>query len=472
MNNKAIKFIQNFSYTITSNLLSLMISALIIMVVPKLIGVEEYGYWQLYLFYSSYVGFLHFGWNDGIYLRYGGTEYNKLDKTRLNTQFYMLVLFQLLVALSSFIFLFWIDVNPQKLFVFRMTLICMMIMNTSTMLLYILQCTNKIKEYARVTIIDRLFYVSLLSFLLLGNIRKFEIMIIADLFGKLMSLVLGIYYCRDIVLLKKSAFSFDFKETKKNISIGIKLLLSNVASMLIVGIVRLGIEKRWDVNTFGKISLTLSVTNLMIVFVNAIGLIMFPILRRTNQNKLVELYVTLRDILMVLMLGALLFYYPLKSILLGWLPEYSDGLAYMAILLPVSVYEGKMSLLINTYLKTLREEKAMLKINGAILSLSIFLTFLATFVFSDLDLAVISIVSLLALRSIVAEVYLSKILKINIAKDVLLETLTIIFFILNARLIESWFGALSYAMVYGVYILMKKRELLLSKKRLTKLLKN
>ena len=46
----------------------------------KLIGVEKYGYWQLYLFYTSYVGFFQLGWNDGIYLRYGGEDYNNLDK--------------------------------------------------------------------------------------------------------------------------------------------------------------------------------------------------------------------------------------------------------------------------------------------------------------------------------------------------------------------------------------------------------
>ncbi len=80
MNSRAVNFIKNFSYTITSNMISVVISALVTLVVPKLIGIEEYGYWQLYLFYSSYIGFLHFGWNDGIYLKYGGKEYNDLDK--------------------------------------------------------------------------------------------------------------------------------------------------------------------------------------------------------------------------------------------------------------------------------------------------------------------------------------------------------------------------------------------------------
>ena len=78
MNSKAIEFIKNMSYSISSNLVSLIISTIVILIIPKIIGVEEYGYWQLYLFYTSYIGFLHFGWNDGIYLRYGGKEYKKL----------------------------------------------------------------------------------------------------------------------------------------------------------------------------------------------------------------------------------------------------------------------------------------------------------------------------------------------------------------------------------------------------------
>lgn len=80
LNNKVITFVKNFSYTFSSNILTMIVSALVILIVPKLIGVQEYGYWQLYMFYSFYVGFLHFGWNDGIYLRYGGQDYKDLNK--------------------------------------------------------------------------------------------------------------------------------------------------------------------------------------------------------------------------------------------------------------------------------------------------------------------------------------------------------------------------------------------------------
>ncbi len=80
MKSKIINLIKNFTYILTANLISLLIATLIVLIVPKLIGVEDYGYWQVYLFYVSYVVFMHFGWSDGIYLRYGGKQYKELDK--------------------------------------------------------------------------------------------------------------------------------------------------------------------------------------------------------------------------------------------------------------------------------------------------------------------------------------------------------------------------------------------------------
>ena len=64
--------LKNISYTFSANIIILLISGVLTLVVPKLLGPEEYGYWQLYVFYMSYVGLFHLGWCDGVYLRYGG----------------------------------------------------------------------------------------------------------------------------------------------------------------------------------------------------------------------------------------------------------------------------------------------------------------------------------------------------------------------------------------------------------------
>ncbi len=471
LNNKALDFIKNFSYTLSSNLLSLVISTLVVLIIPKLIGVEEYGYWQLYIFYTSYIGFLHFGWNDGIYLRYGGKEYDSLDKKMFFSQYYMLFTVQLLIGVLISIYALLFVQGENRVFIVQMTSIALVIVNSRYMLLFLLQATNRIRIYAKITMLDRILYVGLIILLLAFGIRNFKLMIIADLLGKGVSLLVAMYACKDIVFRNISQFTFTIKEAYLNLSVGIKLMLSNIAGKFIVGFVKLGIERSWDIATFGKVSLTLSISNLVMLFINAVGVIMYPILRRTNESKLPNIYMTMRDVLMIILLGVLIIYYPLKSILSGWLPEYAESLNYMAILFPIVIYEGKMSLLINTYLKTLRKEKTILFINVITVSMSALFTLVTTVLLRNLDFAIISIVILLALRSVISEMILSKIINISVLKDIVIELGMTTIFILTAWKLDSFITVLIYGLFYGVYLFIKRTDIKNSAQNLKKLMK-
>lgn len=470
--NKMFNLIQNFSYTLTSNLISLVISSIVILVVPKIIGVEEYGYWQLYLFYASYVGFLHFGWNDGIYLRYGGEKYEDLDKRYFFSQFWMMVIFQLSITFlmivgSSFLF----ATNKNELFIFYMVSLNVLVVNTKYLLLYILQATNRMKEYSSITILDRFVYAVFIIVIVLFNIDKYQLMVFADLVGKFVSLIYAIYICKDIVFRKATTMYFDFKEVSENIIVGINLMIANIASNLIIGIVKFGIQRVWDVATFGKISLTLSISNLVMVFINALSLAIFPLLRRTDSKKLPEMYSIIRTMLMIPLLGVLLIYYPLKEILSMWLPQYKESLTYMALIFPMVIYEGKVALLTNTYLKTIRKERIILKVNIITVVVSLFTTLICTIILKNLLLAMVSIAFLLALRSILAEIMLAKFIIIEVKKDIILEAVVSILFILISWFINSWLGVLFYLIVYILYISIKRKDISNTYKKLKLLMK-
>jgi O-antigen/teichoic acid export membrane protein len=430
-----------------------------VLIVPKLIGVEDYGYWQVYLFYVSYVVFMHFGWSDGIYLRYGGKQYKELDKRLFFSQFYILIFSQVIMAMIISIMAVLFLADKNRIFIIQMTALSLVLANTRYMLLYILQATNRVKEYAKITTIGRIVYFILVVSLLFFGVREYKIMIFADLIGRFISLAYAMYFCKDIVFRKVSTFYLSFKEAKENISVGIKLMFSNMASILIIGTVRLGIERSWDVSTFGKISLALSASNSMMLFINAVGIVVFPILKRTDEKKLPRIFTTMRDFLMALLFGALIIYYPLKTVLSMWLPQYASGLMYMALLFPIFVYEGKMALLINTYFKTFRKEKLMMRINLISLILSLFITFITTVLFKNLDIAIVSIVVLLAFRSILAEIFLSKLLSITVYKDIILELMMTLIFILTGWFINSWYTVLIYGIVYLIYLAIKRKDI-------------
>lgn len=459
MNSKAQLFVKNLSYTLAANITSMLISTLVVLIMPKIIGVQDYGYFQLYIFYSLYMNIFQFGWNDGIYLRYGGHEYNSLDKRLFFSQFWMLTISQFIIAGIIIVTSLNITNEKGKVFILIMVALHLIISGVRDMLLFILQATNKIKAYAQITMMDKILYCSLIVIFLAVGVRKYKFMIVADLAGGLISLLYAMYCCRDMVFCRISQFYFSFRETLKNINVGIKLMLANIASMLIIGIVRFGIEHSWDVKTFGRVSLTLSVSNIMTLFINAVGIIMFPILRRTNEKKLPSIYITMRDFLVVILLGALIICYPLKFVLSVWLPKYADSLKYMALVFPMCVFEGKMALLNNTYLKTLRKEKLMLKINLTTLTLSIILTFITTILLKNLNLAVVSIIVLLTFRCVLAEMFISKILKISLYKDIIMELTMTLIFILTGWFINSCLVVLFYGAAYIIYLFIKRKDI-------------
>lgn len=459
MSNKVKTIIKNFSYTIIANFVSFLISVLLILVVPKIIGIQEYGYWQLYLFYSLYVGFLHFGWADGIYLRYGGSEYKELNKKTFFSQFYSLAFFQILIGILFVSFTLQFTSNVDRMFILYMLAGYLVLINLRYMLLYILQATNRMKESAKITIIDRiLYFIIIVVFLILGE-HNYKLLIVVDLFCKLVSLIYAMYCCKEIVFQKYTSFSFDFNETIENIKAGIKLMFATIASMLILGTVRFGIEQKWSVETFGKVSLALSISNLFMTFINAISVTLFPLLKRTNENNLNNIYEALRTLLMVVLFGVLIVYYPLSTLLFSWLPQYHDTFVYMIFIFPLCIYEGKVSLLINNYLKVIRREKVLMYMNIMIMLLSVCTTFITVAVLENLNFAVLSIIILLSLRCMVLELQLSRILKIKVGKDIFLEFIMTFIFISSAWFFTSFSSFIIYVISFFLYIVLRKKDI-------------
>ena len=458
MNNKVLNFLKNFSYTFSSNLITLVVSTLVTLIVPKLIGVEDYGFWQLYMFYSTYVGFFHFGWNDGIYLRYGGEKYESLDKPKFFSQFIQLSVMQLVFAAVVILSAGFFTDGPDRTFILQMIALDMVILNVRFMFLFTLQATNRIKKYASIMVTDRVLFIVTVLLLLAFGSRDYHLMIVADLLSKVVSLIYGMYVCKEFVFRRLTNFTLDLKETWENINVGIKLLMANLASKLIIGIVRFGIERQWDVETFGRVSLTLSISHFMMVFITGIGVVVYPILRRTNMEKLPNIYDIMRNFLMIVSLSFLIFYYPAKELLAIWLPEYADSLLYMALLFPMVVYEGRITLLINTYLKALRYEKKMLHLNAITVFLSAIFTVFTTVIWHNLNLAVLTILLGQMVRAIIAEVFLSKKLNINLNKDFILEIALTTIFILSGWYIDSWWTVAIYGLSYLIYLFFKRAD--------------
>lgn len=472
MNNKAKMIIKNLYYTVAANFVTLAISVLLNLFVPKLLGVKEYSYWQLYVFYSSYVGFLHFGWVDGIYLKIGGENYDELDKRNLGSQYWYLICMEVIISCCVIMATMIMVPSSNKKVILLLTAIVSVITIAKTFIQYILQSTNRIKEYAQLSRSDRYIYICMIGFYFLLGGRNFYWLIIMDILSKLIMTLWGMYHIRDMISVKLITHKMIFTEILDNINVGSKLMLSNIASMFIIGSIRFFVERRWTIEVFGKLSFTLSISNMFLTFINAVGVVMFPLLRRTNEKKLPSLYEILRGLFVPMTYSILIFYGPARYILSMWLPEYAESLKFMGILFPIVIYEGRMSLLINTYLKTLRQEKTILFVNVLTLITTLIASLIIIFVMGNLTLAVVLIMCSLAFRCIVAELLLSRYMKISLWKNEILETFVTIAFVTGNLYLSLWNSVILYIIVFIVYIAISWKKIMDNKNKFIYLIKN
>ena len=459
MNGKARELFKNLSYSVIANIVSMVISFVLVAIVPKVLGTGQYSLWQLYTFYASYVGFFHFGWADGVYLRYGGQEYKELDKRVFHAQYWLLTIFEVLLAagISIVALLAVSDVDKSHILV-MVSLSCFLLL-PRTFLQYVLQCTNRIGEYASSVLLEKILYCVLVLAMIFFGARRYEYLLLADIVAKLAALISICIICRDIVFARGGSIKLGFREAFQNISVGIKLMFANVVGMLIIGIVRFSIEMVWGKETFGRVSLAMSVSNLLMLFISAISIVIFPLLKRTAQERWAENYHHLRAMLVVPILGALVLYYPAKMVFSRWLPAYAESLNYMALLFPICLFEGKMSLLVNTYLKALRKEKLMLLINIISVALSLLVSGVVIYAIKNLTLAVLSIVVLLAFRCELAEWLLARQLKLKVKTDMLLELVVVSVFVISSWVLGGWVGFGIYVASFVVYVLCRARSI-------------
>lgn len=458
--NKVKQLLSNIYYTISSNLISLIISVVVTFFLPKKLGVQEYAYYQLYLFYLPYVSFIHLGWSDGVYLRYGGAEYDHLDKGRFKGQFNAYVLYHLaIIALLLLAAVMVPTSNPNQRFINISVIFNILLVNTRLILQSVLLMTNRMKEYSHIVLLDRVSYGFLVVCLLLFGLDSFIWYVLLDIIIKLVSVFFSMKVCKEITYAREVKPKYEFSEIYKNIASGINAQLAYIAGLFIIGVIRFGIQKQWDLETFGKVSLTMSISGFLMTFVSAISSAIFPLLKRTDENQYKDVYDMLKSILMPVIFVAMLSYFPIALILNLWLPDYRESLKYMAITFPIIVFEGKVNLLANTYLKALRRERDIFKINLVSALVSILFSFLAIYLLKNLLLAIFGIVLLLGFRSIYSEMVLSKHMAIAIYRDIILECIMVLFFIYIGWNYSYLVGFFLYTILVILYLIVNRNNL-------------
>lgn len=447
---------RNIGLSVIAQIISLAVSFIMNLVLPKFISEYQYALWQTYLLYVGYVGILHFGLLDGIVLRYSQYDYEELDKVRIRSQFKCLLVMTNTFCTIAIICVSLFCQNEMRT-VFIMTAIGIITRTIFTYTSYSFQITNRIKYYAEMIIGYRIFYgIGVIAMLLLG-FHSFYFFCAVDLGSDVFGVLFSLHNNKGLYFGKSLKIKETLEEAKKNISAGILLMISNWSSFLLTGSARMIIQWHWDKLSFGKVSFAFSITNLFLTFVTAISVVLFPSLKRTNKENLPGLYKKIRAVMNPVLIIILIFYYPGCWILKQWLPEYNNSLLYLGILLPIIIFSSKISLLTNNYLKALRKEKTMLIINLISVGAAICMFTFSAYVTNSLKILLFFIVVAIMFCSILSESVVMKELNIFNIREFINEIVMALIFMFTTMMKSQIKGMLVYGLSIIVFLFINRK---------------
>lgn len=456
--NKEIK--KNFIFAIMAQAISLLVSCVTNLILPKILNVDAFSYWQLFIFYSAYIPCLALGLNDGIYMRYGGAHIDKINFSNIKSQYFVGQFVQFILGLIvGFIFILNSKTADRRL-ILCLVILYFFVFTARNFLGYLYQAVNQTNIYSKSVMIERfVFFIGQIA-LMLFLVKSVYFYILFYIIGVAMAFV----YLRLKLLPYFREAYFNLRlgiiEGWASMRAGISLMIANICSMLVLGVGRQIIDIRWGLIAFGKISFSLTLMNFALTFIMQIGLVLFPALRRLKFNDLKDRYAKFTLQLFYILPLMYIAYIPAQFILKLWLPKYTTSIDYLALVLPICYFDSKMELIGNTFFKVMNKQVLLLKLNVITIIVSSALGLVSAYLFNRMEFVIIGMVLSIIFRSLLADFFLNKYIPVHILAFDALDVLLAEVFVLACHYLQWWNALIYVLIVYGIrFILTKTRAI-------------
>ena len=450
--------LSNLKIAFFAQAISLLVSFVSSLLLPKVLSVEEYGYWQLFIFYTSYIGVLYFGICDGVYLINGGKRRDEIDKPAVKAQFLIGTLIQFVAAASLIIYATSLNIPQERSNALLLTAVMILFANTTGYWGLVFQAINETKLYSISVLINRIvFFVPLVIMLWLG-IKAFEAYGIVYAGAQIVSCGVVLFWARDFIsarcIGRVGAILLVFESAK----VGFSLLVSNFSSMIILGVLRIVCDVVWGIGAFGELSFTLTLANFFLAFVSQVGMVLFPSLRLAGRQNWRKQYNSISFASSIVLPLVCICYFPLIVSVPLWLPQYGPCLRYLIYLLPICVFSSVMSLLGTTFCKVTRQEKALLIINIFSAFLSFVGSITGAMVFASIDSMLFFTLLVMVGRCLASEFLFSNLINSDGLKPLFFLILFSAVFIISVHMMNTLMAFFVCLGAYLYWIWLNKKE--------------
>lgn len=454
--NKKIKFaLSNILKVGLSNVFTIISGIVVGFLLPKLIGITNYGYYKTFVLYITYSGLFQFGISEGILLKYGGVDYEELDKKvfRSYSQSFIIIEFitSLILIIFSMVFL-----DGEYSFIFVCVAMFILFQNVTTYYQYISQITNRFNELSIRNVIKSILTIlTILGMLLYSYIynRKvisYRIYTIIYIIINSILMFWYIYTYREITFGEKEASN---KESSIFLlaKFGLPLLLSSICGTLILNIDRQFVNMYFDIDTYGAYAFAYSIISLITTATSSIGTVIYPQAKRTNEISLISKYQSLSKLLIAFVMACGCIYFPLckfMSIFFINQVKYLDSLPIFRVLLPGLSISCTISLITQTYYKTFNLNKSYFRLIIIILFITIITDSIAYYAFNSTLAISIASVIVFVIWYVIANQYLKIKIGIKWENSLVYVIIEMIMFYITSLCKTWWLGLIIYSVLF------------------------
>lgn len=310
-------------YVFIANVINLIISLFTGFVLPKILSIETYSSIKLFQLYITYIGILHLGFADGMYLRIGGKNLENINKEEVQQEFKTFKIFQILVTILAII----VSIILKN----QMLLFCSLVIlpiNIGNYLRQVYQAIGLFKKYSNFTNINTLliFFINLILLFIVKTDNP-QIYIICYIIAYIIYWI--IIERETTKIFGKRKVKADKKFLFEDIKSGFLLMIGNFCNVIFTGIDRIFVQNLLGSIKFAFYSFAVSVENLMNVFITPISTVMYNYL---CNNKSKEQIINLKNMILLFASVVVVAIFPAKFIVEIWLQKYLDSIDVLFLL--------------------------------------------------------------------------------------------------------------------------------------------
>ena len=373
MRNKS--FSKNILVVGFSRVISLLASVATGLLIPKMFSVADYGYFKVFTLYAVYTALLHFGFVDGILLKLAGKNYSELDRARMTSYTGFFILFEVLISLTMIVVGVFFA-SGEYLFIIIMLAVNMVLVNVTTYYQFISQATQRFIEYSAKSVIASLAKLILVGALFAAYFfNVFEVSYRTYVVGvNSLDLIMMLWYVliyRDITFGKRLQLSLLKRDILGIFKTGIVLTAAYQVSHLVLALDRQFVNVLFTTEEFAVYSFAYNIVSMVSTVVSSLAVVLLPMLKKVDPKQMPASYQKSITVVSVIVGGSLLCYFPLIPFIEWFLPNYTDSLEYIRIVMPTLLFTAGTTVVMFTVDKVLDMNMAFFKNSCIVLALGL-----------------------------------------------------------------------------------------------------